>query len=332
MARVFVTGATGVVGRALVRRLRTRGVAVVGLARSETATRALEEEGVEAARGDVLDEEALALGMGGCETVFHVAGVNSLCPRDRTELFRVNVTGTERVVRAAARAGVRRVVNTSSAAAIGEARGTVGREDSPHRGWFLSDYERSKLEGERRAFAAGRQLGVEVVAVNPASVQGPGRASGTGKIVLALVKGRLRAFVDTRFSLVDIDDCVEGHLLAEERGRAGERYLLSGATLSSAEAIQLVREVAGTGARPWMVPPAAARALAAAAEGAFRAARRSPPLCREMVRTMLHGHAYDGSKATRELDLRYTPVRDTLRRTIEWAAQRGLFDGPGRSG
>jgi dihydroflavonol-4-reductase len=329
MTRVFVTGATGVVGRALVAALHERGVDVVGLARSETAAHALEEQRIEAARGDVLDEEALAEGMRGCEIVYHVAGVNTLCPTDRAELFRVNVTGTERVVRAAARAGVRLVINTSSAASIGEARGTIGREDSPHRGWFLSAYERSKLEGERAAFAAGRQLGIEVVAVNPASVQGPGRASGTGKILLALVNGRLRAFVYTRISLVDIDDCVEGHLLAQERGRPGERYLLCGVTLSSADAVELVREVAGTATRPWMVPPAAARAVAAGVEGAFRAARRRPPLCREMVRTMLHGHAYDGSKATRELGLQYTPARDTLRRTIEWAAAQGLVERPG---
>jgi dihydroflavonol-4-reductase len=324
MPRVFVTGATGVIGRALVAELRARGVEVVCLARSDAAAAALAAEGIEAARGDVLDEEALVAGMRGCETVYHVAGVNSLCPSDRRELFRVNVSGAEQVVRAAARAGLRRVVNTSSAASIGEAGGTVGREDSPHRGWFLSSYEKSKLEGERAAFAAGRELGIEVVAVNPASVQGPGRASGTGRILLALVDDRLRAFVDTRISLVDIDDCVEGHVLAQERGRPGERYLLCGATLSSAEAIELVREVAGTGARPWMVPPALARALAAAVEAGFRATRRDPPVCREMVRTMLHGHAYDGSRATSELGLHYTAVRETLRRTIQWAAERGL--------
>jgi dihydroflavonol-4-reductase len=324
MPRVFVTGATGVIGRALVNELGARGAEIVGLARSDAAATALAVAGIEAARADVLDEEALAAGMRGCETVYHVAGVNSLCPTDRAELFRVNVSGAERVVRAAARAGVRRVVNTSSAASIGEAHGTVGREDSPHRGWFLSSYEQSKLAGERAAFAAGRQLGIEVVAVNPASVQGPGRASGTGKILLALVDDRLRAFIDTRISLVDIDDCVNGHLLAQERGKPGERYLLCGATLSTAEAVELVREIAGTGARPWMVPPALALALAAAVEGGFRAARRDPPVCRAMVRTMLHGHVYDGSKATRELGLDYTPAGETLRRTIRWAAEEGL--------
>jgi dihydroflavonol-4-reductase len=331
MPRVFVTGATGVIGRALVAELRARGADVVGLARSGAAASTLAAEGIEVARGDVLDEEALAAGMRGCETVYHVAGVNSLCPSDREELFRVNVTGAERVVGAAARAGVPRVVNTSSAASIGEAPGTVGREDSPHRGWFLSSYEQSKLEGERAAFAAGRRLGIEVVAVNPASVQGPGRASGTGKILLALADGRLRAFLDTQISLVDIGDCVDGHLLAQEHGKPGERYVLCGVTLSSAEAIQIVHEVAGIGGRTWMVPASLARALAPAVEGAFRAARRNPPVCREMVRTLLHGHVYDGSKAARDLGLQYTPARETLRRTIEWAAEQGLVAPARRS-
>ena len=154
--------------------------------------------GAEVTRGDLLDEDALAAGMRGCEIVFHVGGVNTLCPEDPAELFHANVRGAEIGVRAAARAGVRRVVLTSSAAALGEEKGTVGNEDSPHRGWYLSDYERSKHEGEQAALAAGRREGIEVVAVNPASVQGPGRAGGTGKIMIAYLNGRLRAFVDTQ--------------------------------------------------------------------------------------------------------------------------------------
>ncbi len=169
-------------------------------------------------RGDVLDEDALADGMAGCELLYHVAGINTLCPDDPAALFHVNVRGAETAVRAAARAGVRRVVLTSSAASLGEAHGTVGREDTPHRGTYLSVYERSKHEGELAAFAAARRAGVELVSVNPSSVQGPGRAGGTGRIMIAYLNGRLRAFVDTQISIVDIADCVEAHVLAAERG------------------------------------------------------------------------------------------------------------------
>jgi dihydroflavonol-4-reductase len=215
-------------------------------------------------------------------------------------------------------------VHTSSAAALGERAGTVGSEDSPHRGWFLSAYERSKLEGERAVLAAGRAGGLEVVCVNPSSVQGPGRAGGTGRIVLALLDGRLKVFVDTRISLVDVDDCVEGHLLAAACGMPGERYVLNGATISSAEAFRLIGSITGLDERPRLLPARVATGLALAVEGGFRLLRRPPPVCREMVRTMLHGHAYDGSKAVRELGLSYTPLSDTLRRTAEWAVEEGL--------
>jgi dihydroflavonol-4-reductase len=330
VTRAFVTGGSGLVGGALLRRLVARGDHVVALARSDAAAAAVRAAGAEAARGDVLDEAALVDGMAGCAVLYHAAGVNTLCPDDPLGLFDVNVRGAETAVRAAARAGVRRVVLTSSAAVLGEARGSVGHEGSAHRGWYLSTYERSKREGERAALAAARAAGLELVAVNPSSVQGPGRAGGTGRILIAYLNGRLKAFVDTSISLVDVDDCAEGHLLAAERGRPGERYVLNGATLGSLEALDLVAEIAGVRHRVRILPPRAAAAAAAAVELAFRAARRSPPVCREMVRTMLHGHRYDGSRATRELGLAYTPVRDTLRRTIEWARAAGL--APARVG
>jgi dihydroflavonol-4-reductase len=328
VARVFLTGGSGLIGGALAGRLSERSDTVVALARSDASARALAGRGVEVVRGDVLEEDALAEGMHDCELVFHVAGINTLCPSDPVELFQVNVRGAEAVVRAASRAGVRRIVHTSSAAAVGEAAGTVGREDSPQRGWFLSAYERSKYEGERAAREAARRAGVELVSVNPSSVQGPGRSGGTARILISHLNGRLRVFVDTRISLVDIDDCVEGHLLAAERGRTGERYVLNGATMTSREALAVVSEIAGVTESVRMLPAPVASVAAAVVEAGFRVARRSPPVCREMVRTMLHGHHYDGSRAARELGLVYTPVRETLRRTAEWAVAQGLVTRP----
>jgi len=328
VARVFVTGGSGFIGGAIAARLIERGDDVVALARSEATADALVRGGAEVARGDVLDEDALAAGMAGCELAYHAAGINTHCPSDPDLLLRVNVQGAETAVRAAARAGVGRVVLTSSAAAVGEAAGTIGREDSPHRGSYLSVYDRSKHEGERAAFAAARAHGVELVAVNPSSVQGPGRSEGTGKIVIDYLNGRLRVFVDTHISIVDIEDCTTGHLLAAERGRPGERYLLNGATMTSAQGLAIVSELSGVRERVRMLPPALARAAAAIAEGAFRARRRPPPLCRARIRTLLHGHRYDGSRATRELGLTYTPARDTFRRTIDWAVAEGLVTRP----
>jgi dihydroflavonol-4-reductase len=324
MTRVFLTGGSGVVGGALAAGLAERGDELVALARSDEAAAKLEKHGARVVRGDTLDEDALAAGMEGCELLYHVAGINTLCPSDPTALFHINVRGAEAAVRAAARAGVRRVVLTSSAAALGEAEGTVGNEESPHRGTYMSSYERSKHEGELAAFEAARRAGIELVSVNPSSVQGPGRAGGTGRILIAYLNGRLKAFVKTRISLVDIRDCVEGHLLAAERGKPGERYVLNSATLTSQEALEIVSGMTGVTESVRFLPAGVATAAATLIEGGFRVRGRTPPVCREMVRTMLHGHHYDGSKAARELGLAYTPVRETFRRTIEWAIEQGL--------
>jgi dihydroflavonol-4-reductase len=323
MTTALVTGGTGFLGRAIVERLVANGDPVRALARSDASAKALAELGAEPVRGDVLDLDALASAMEGCDLVYHAAGANAFCVRDPSPMFEVNVEGSRTVVRAAARAGVRRVVYTSSAATLGEASGTIGAEESPHRGWFLSDYERSKFEAEQAVFAAARETGLELVCLNPASVQGPGRATGSARLLLDYVNGRLKAVVDSKLSLVDIADCTQGHLLAGSRGKPGERYVLSGATLTVREGLALVARIAGIERPLRTLPPSVAIAVATAAEALAWIRRDTPRICRELARTLVHGHAYDGSKAARVLGLRYTPVEETLRRTIDWwVAQR----------
>ena len=278
--------------------------------------------------GDVTDEDSLSSAMKGCDVVYHVAGLNGMCLRDPAALTRVNVDGSSAVLRAAAAAGVGKLVYTSSATTIGERRGTVGDESSPHRGFFLSAYERSKFDAERVLFEGARAEGIEFVSVNPSSVQGPGRSGGTARILRAYLNGRLRFFLDTQVSIVDIDDCARGHLLAEERGVAGERYILSGATMTTATAIDTIARVTGLEDRPRAVPARVALAGAAVVEGAARLIRREAPVCREMVRTLVHGHAYDGSRGAKELGLTYTPLETTLRRTAEWLVAEGLVTRP----
>ena len=326
MARTFVTGATGFIGGALAPRLVERGDDKVGLARSDASAAKLAARGIAVARGNVLDEASLAAGMAGSELVYHCAGINSHCPPDPELLLKVNALGPELVVRAAARAGVRRVVFTSSAASVGEHHGTVGDERSVHRGSYLSVYDRSKHEGEQAAFAAAHRTGVELVAICPSSVQGPGRKTGNGKLILDYLNGKLPAFVDTYVSVVDIADCTEAHVLATERGRAGARYVLNGATITSAEALALIAELSGVRRPVRIVRPAVARSAAALLEAVYAVRGRTPSLCRARIRTFLHGHRYDGTLATRELGVAYTPVRETFRRTIEWAVGEGLVE------
>jgi dihydroflavonol-4-reductase len=324
MTTALVTGGTGFLGRAIVERLLEEGHPVRALARSEASAQALAELGAEPVRGDVLDLDALSPAMRGCDLVYHAAGANAFCVRDPSPMFEVNVEGSRTVVRAASGAGVRRVVYTSSAATLGEASGTIGVEQSPHRGWFLSQYERSKFEAEQAVFAAARETGIDLVCLNPASVQGPGRSTGSARLLLDYLNGRLKAVVDSTLSLVDIADCTEGHLLAGSKGKPGERYVLSGATLTVREGLALVARIAGIERPLRTLPPSVAMAVATAAEALAWIRRDTPRICRELARTLVHGHAYDGSKAARALGLRYTPIEETLRRTIDWWMEQRL--------
>lgn len=321
--RVAVTGGSGVVGATLVRHLVDRGDEVRALARSQAASDHLSSLGAVPVRGDVLDRASLRDLVRGAIHVFHVAGVNEMCSADPEHMWRVNVEGTRAIINACREANVGRLIHTSSAVTIGEEGGVTATESSAHRGFYLSEYERTKTEAERMLFSEAREL--DVVAVNPSSVQGPGRSTGTGKIVLAAARGRLPVAIDTTISLVDIDDCARGHLRAAERGRRGERYLLSGVILTMKEALDLVSGIGGHEVRPRFVSPNVLGLLAGPIGAGYRLIGKQAPICREAVRVLSHGHRYDGSKATAELGLEYTPVEVTLRRTLEWFESQGLL-------
>jgi dihydroflavonol-4-reductase len=250
---VLVTGGSGFVGRGIVERLVADGRSVRALARSDAAARDVSELGATPVRGDVLDATSLRSGVAGCTTVFHVAGVNATCARKPRPMLDTNVTGSANVIRAAAAEGVKRVVHTSSAAAIGEPAGAIGRESTPHRGWYLSNYERSKHLAERAVFRLGEETGVEVVSVNPSSVQGPGRSTGSARLIINVAGGKLPLLIDSVVSIVDVADCAHGHVLAEANGDPGERYILNGATIGTRDAVSLVDRLWGL-PRRWTQP------------------------------------------------------------------------------
>lgn len=332
MTTAFVTGGTGFVGGGVLEAVVLDGAwrEVRALARDRTGGDLVAAAGAEPVMGDVLEPESLRAGMEGCSTVFHVAGVNENCVKDPSHMFEVNVGGTRNVITAAAAQRVDRVIITSSAAAIGHREGTVGTEASPHRGHYLSDYEESKHQAESAALDLGDKLGVEVVSVNPSSVQGPGRTTGSARIILAYLNGRLRFAPDTTVGLVDIADCGRGHVAAAKRGRPGERYLLNAESRSLRELTAMIDGITGVRRRvTWLPAPIVEVAgwLGSVAQGLGR----NPPICKEMVRTLLHGHSYDGTRAERELGVEYLPLRTTLARTIEWYAEFGFVKGLGES-
>ena len=320
----LITGATGVVGKAVLRHLSEQGDEVRALVRSDAGAEAVTAGGATPVRGDITDPASLSEAVAGADLVYHVAGLNLMCPRRPEELFRVNVDGAVNMVRAARRAGVRRMVFTSSAAVLGEGRGEIGNEDSVHRGVYLSHYDRSKHLGEQAAAAEAGDM--ELVTVNPSSVQGPGRSTGTGKLILDLVNGRLPVMVDTWVSIVDIDDCARGHLLAAARGEPGRRYVLNSFSLRVRQAVRILEEQLGRSLRVRYLPRPVAYAAGAAVEGIWRLRRRHPPFCREMVRTISHGHRYDGTRAARELGMSYLRPDDFLRRLVAWYRRAGLIE------
>lgn len=323
---VYLTGGSGFVGGALARRLVADGVRVVATARSRSAADLLAAAGAVPVGADLSRPDAdLAETMAGCDVVYHVAGINETCPRRADEMYRVNVDGTRRVVAAAATAGVARVVVTSSAAAIGEPAGTVADETTPHSGSFLSHYARSKKLGEDAAFIEGERRGIEVVAVNPSSVQGPGRAGGSGRLLLAAMRRRRPIMVRTTISIVDIDDCTEGHLLAASSGEPGARYLLSGPPLHSDELAAAIGRALGRPVIPRYLPRPVLKALGPPLAAAVGAVRRGGPLCPATVRTLLHGHAFDAGLSRRRLGLVYRPIDATLARAVAWYREHGLL-------
>lgn len=320
--KVFVTGASGFIGSALVTELLRQGHTVVALVRQRQQFDQMRALGVHPVWCDLFSVGRLAQAMAGCEVVFHLAGENKWGVLDPRPMMKANVHGAGAVAKAAQLAGVRRLVYTSSAATIGEVQGTLGREDSVYRGWYLSEYEASKRSAEE---VLRGLTGLEIVIVNPSSVQGPSRVAGTGKIMLAIINGTLPVFVDTRFSICHITDCVQGHILAAERGRPGERYILSGATITTQQIFEQLSEITGLKLRPRYIPHWLAMFGASVAERIAWMRGQDPSWSREKLRAILHGHMFDGSKATRELGLVYTPLSLALWETVQWYHANGLI-------
>lgn len=325
--RAVVTGATGFLGRAIVAELVAAGRPVRALVRSDVAAQAVVALGAEPVRADLRNPSTLEAGFADCDVVYHAAGVNAFCLPDPRPMFEVNVAGSRAVALAAAAAGVGRLIYTSSAVTI-KAEPASADGVRADRGQFPSEYARSKVTAEQAVLRVAEQTGLTVVCVNPASVQGPGRTSGTARLLLDYLNGRLRVAIDGPLNVVDVADCTRGHLLAEEKGTGGKRYLLCGASTTFREGLELLARMTGIEDVPRFLPAWLAYALAAGVEAGGRIRNRRSPFCREMVRTLTEGSSYDGTKATRDLGLVYTPIEVSMRRTISWYVEQGLVQRP----
>lgn len=322
----LVTGGTGFVGANVVRELLADGRSVRVLARPRGDRRALAGLDVEVCEGDLLDAASLKRAVQGVSTVFHVAADYRLWARNPEELHRANVGGTRAILEAAADAGVRRVVYTSTVGALGIPQdGTPGTETTPvSLADMVGPYKASKFLAEQVALGFAHQ-GLPVVIVNPSAPVGPWdvKPTPTGQMVVDFLQGKMFATLDTGLNLVHVRDVARGHLLAAERGRAGEKYILGRANLSLAEIGLLLSELTGIRPPRVRIPYAVAWLAAASMEVAARVTGGAPKVPLTAVRMAKKRMYFSAAKAVRELGLPQTEVREALRDAAEWFRAHG---------
>jgi len=325
----LVTGATGFVGSAVARALAARGHRLRLLVRPTSDRRNLVGlDNAEPVIGDLTDPASLARAAEGCRLVFHVAADYRIWVPNPDAMLRANVEGTAAMLRAAQAAGVERIVYCSSVAALGlRTDGRPGDERTPvDPDAIVGAYKRSKYMAEQAALDLARQ-GVPVVIVNPAAPVGPRdiRPTPTGRMILDAAAGWMPAYLDTGLNVVHVDDVAEGHLLALERGRLGEKYVLGGENLDLRDLLGMVAEAAGR--RPpfirlthGMVWP-----VAAAMEAMARIVPFEPLVTRDHLRMARKKMFYSSAKAMGELGYRPRPAAEAVRDAVTWFRTTGML-------
>jgi dihydroflavonol-4-reductase len=322
----LVTGATGFLGSHVARALARRGEDIRVLVRASSDVRALEGIAAERCLGDLRDRASLDRAMQGVQRVFHVAADYRLWARDPREIHESNVTGTQNLLDAARHAGVKKFVYTSTVATIAVPRdGELPNETTKSSlGEMIGHYKRSKFEAEACAVRAA-ESGLPVVIVNPTTPVGPGdwKPTPTGKIIVDFLSGKMPGYVETGLNFVPVEDCAQGHLLAAERGRVGERYILGGHNLTLKQMLDMLSYASGRPSPRWKFPYVLAYAAGCVDSGVSRLLGREPQIPLEGVRMARHKMFVDASKAERELDFAPGAIEAALGRAVAWYQSNG---------
>jgi dihydroflavonol-4-reductase len=338
----LVTGATGFVGSHVARLLVNQGHAVrifcrvAGKVTSKTTSNAdiLTDLSIERAEGDLRDAASIERAMRGVRRVFHVAADYRLWSAHPEEIYESNVEGTRKLLDAAQRAGVERIVYTSTVATIAVPRhGSLPNEATQSElGEMIGHYKRSKFMAEQEAIRAARE-GVPVVIVNPTAPIGPcdWKPTPTGKIILDFLNGKMPAYVDTGLNVVAVEDVAAGHLLAAEKGRIGERYILGARNLTLKQILDMLAAIVGRPAPRVRLPHAVALAAGYADEFFARLRGREPQIPVEGVKMSRHRMFVESDKAERELGYKPTPVEAALERAVRWYEAHGYIRGKAAS-
>lgn len=325
-----ITGATGFVGSAVLRRLLDAGHSVRALVRAGSDRRNLRGLPVETAEGDLRDRASLERILRGCDALFHVAADYRLWVRDPRELYESNVAGTRSILVAAGEVGVSRIVYTSSVATLGlNADGSPADEETPVTlDDMIGHYKRSKFLAEAEARRLAAEHGLPVVIVNPSAPVGPRdiKPTPTGRVILDAARGRLPAYVDTGLNVVHVDDVAEGHWLAFERGSVGERYVLGGENLTLREILTRVAALAGRRPPKVRLPHRLVLPVAYLAEAWARMWSGAEPRVTvdgvRMARKLMY---FSSDKARRELGFVARPADAALRDALEWFRANGYL-------
>ena len=326
----LLTGATGFVGSAVARALIARGHRIRVLVRPTSDRRNLAGLNVEPTLGDLTDAPSLTRATDGCRYVMHVAADYRIWVPDPDAMRRANIDGTVAVLRAAQTAGAERIVYCSSVAALGlTADGAPADETTPvDPAALISTYKRSKYEAEQAALELARQ-GVPVVIVNPAAPVGPRdiKPTPTGRMILDAATGRTPAYVDTGLNIVHVDDVAEGHMLALERGRLGERYILGGENLTLRALLTLIAQVVGGRPPAIRLPLPALWPVALAMEAVGTFTRFEPRVTRDTLRMARKKMFFSSAKAMRELGYAPRPARRAIEDAVAWLRAEGRLSG-----
>lgn len=326
----LVTGATGFVGSHVARQLLSSGSSVRVLVRPTSNLKLLEDLRVERVEGDLRDAASIERAMQGVRRVFHVAADYRLWTAHPEELYESNVTGTRRLIEAAQRAGVERVIYTSTVATIAVPRhGALPNEATESRiDEMIGHYKKSKFLAEKVAVDAAK-AGAPVVIVNPTAPVGPGdwKPTPTGKIILDFLRGKMPAYVDTGLNVAAVEDVAAGHLLAAEKGRAGERYILGGRNMTLKEILDVLAAITGKRAPRVKLPHMVALAAGYADEMYSRIAGREPQIPVEGVKMSRHKMFVESDKAARELGYKPGKIEAALERAVRWYEDNGYVAG-----
>ena len=327
--RSLLTGATGFVGAAVLRRLQTAGHCVRALVRKNSPRGNLAGLEVECVEGDLRDAASVARAMAGIDAVFHVAADYRLWARDPGEIRRSNLEGTRHVMEAALRAGVKRVVYTSSVATLApRADGSPADETvSIAESAAIGAYKQSKVAAEALVRRMVAEQGLPAVIVNPSTPIGPRdiKPTPTGRIIVEAASGRMPGYVDTALNLVHVDDVAAGHLAAFERGRIGELYILGGENVALARMLAEIARIAGRRPPRLNIPRRAVYPIAFFAEAAARITGREPFVTLDGVRMAAHRMVFSSAKAERELGYKSRPYGEALGEAVAWFRQQGYL-------